>query len=352
MSANLDLLRALAVLMVLAQHLLRRAELLSVGPIPVETIGHFGVLLFFVHTSLVLMYSMHRACDRDAKELVRSFYIRRLFRIYPLSTVAIVAALALGVTTMGPVHGLAVTARPNLVAVSSDLLMVQNVTQAPSIINVLWSLPYEIQMYLVLPFLFLWINGRRRRFWLLLVLWSISVAAAEIQPHLPALSRLVILRFMPNFLPGVIAYCIGAGLWRKNFHLSGFWWMPFILLLVGIFTQSPTFGTGWVLCLFLGLCLPFFADVSNRWLRLIAQQIAKYSYGIYLSHPFAIWVSWGLMAGSSFWLRAVILITLLITLPVVLYHAVEYPMIQVGVHWARGSPSATIAVPRATAVGN
>ena len=129
MSANLDLLRALAVLMVLAQHLLRRAELLSVGPIPVETIGHFGVLLFFVHTSLVLMYSMHRACDRDAKELVRSFYIRRLFRIYPLSTVAIVAALALGVTSMGPVHGLAVTARPNLVAVSSDLLMVQNVTQ-------------------------------------------------------------------------------------------------------------------------------------------------------------------------------------------------------------------------------
>ena len=50
MSANLDLLRALAVLMVLAQHLLRRAELLSVGPIPVETIGHFGVLLFFVQT--------------------------------------------------------------------------------------------------------------------------------------------------------------------------------------------------------------------------------------------------------------------------------------------------------------
>jgi peptidoglycan/LPS O-acetylase OafA/YrhL len=157
MSANLDLLRALAVLMVLAQHLLRRAELLSVGPIPVETIGHFGVLLFFVHTSLVLMYSMHRASDRDAKELVRSFYIRRFFRIYPLSTVAIVAALVLGVTTMGPVHGLAVTARPNLVAVSSDLLMVQNLTQAPSIINVLWSLPYEIQMYLVLPFLFLWI---------------------------------------------------------------------------------------------------------------------------------------------------------------------------------------------------
>src|SRR6185312_10712026 len=91
---------------------------------------------------------------------------------------------------------------------------------------------------------FLWINGRRRRFWLLLVLWSISVVAAEIQPHLPALSRLVILRFMPNFLPGVIAYCIGAGLWRKNFHLSGFWWMPFILLLVGIFTQSRTFRTG------------------------------------------------------------------------------------------------------------
>ena len=68
MSANLDLLRALAVLMVLAQHLLRRAELLSVGPIPVETIGHFGVLLFFVHTSLVLMYS----CTERPTEMPRN----------------------------------------------------------------------------------------------------------------------------------------------------------------------------------------------------------------------------------------------------------------------------------------
>lgn len=40
--------------------------------------GITGVCFFFVHTSLVLMFSL----ERDPE--VGSFYLRRMFRIYPL----------------------------------------------------------------------------------------------------------------------------------------------------------------------------------------------------------------------------------------------------------------------------
>ena len=97
-SSNLDVLRAIAVLLVLAQHLSRRMHIEHIAWVPTSSLGLFGVLLFFVHTSLVLMYSLHRSKDRcglHGPPLLRDFYIRRAFRIYPLSILAICVALAL-----------------------------------------------------------------------------------------------------------------------------------------------------------------------------------------------------------------------------------------------------------------
>src|SRR5690242_15749179 len=57
-SPNLDLLRTLAVLYVVIFHLLLFFEKTNLGLL--WSIGHWGVLLFFVHTSLVLMFSLER----------------------------------------------------------------------------------------------------------------------------------------------------------------------------------------------------------------------------------------------------------------------------------------------------
>jgi peptidoglycan/LPS O-acetylase OafA/YrhL len=86
-SANLDLLRAIAVLCVYFAHLLD-----ALGRHDFGSLGRFGVILFFVHTSFVLMGSLERLqqTGTDDWTLTLGFWCRRLFRIYPLSILFVV----------------------------------------------------------------------------------------------------------------------------------------------------------------------------------------------------------------------------------------------------------------------
>ena len=140
LSFNLDLLRAVAVTLVLAQHLLNRFYFAKLG-LSGPPIGTFGVLIFFVHTCLVLMYSMERS-NLGGLPLALNFYIRRIFRIYPLSIVAVLAAVALRLDSgMNGLPGLSHVAHIGLGRIISNLLLIQNIVRPGSIINVLWSFP-------------------------------------------------------------------------------------------------------------------------------------------------------------------------------------------------------------------
>jgi peptidoglycan/LPS O-acetylase OafA/YrhL len=307
-STNLDVLRSMAVLMVLINHLTRHYRWNRF-----DDLGIFGVLLFFVHTSLVLMYSMQRSGLTGAS-LFRDFYIRRFFRIYPLSILTVLAAVALHLHSDG--RGLAFGSRPGALELTSNLLLVQNLTHANSIVGPLWSLPLEVQMYLALPFLFLW---RRRSLGWLLALWLACGLLGHFVQTIPALGWFTLMLYVPNFLPGVIAFAL-----PEKRSLPSFCWPLFVLLLTGAYLWSPSRRMGATLCLLLGLALPRFREITFRPLTLIANRIATYSYGIYLGHSFFIWYaftrhdSWIL-----FWLMWVII-------PVILYHALEHPAIQLG----------------------
>jgi peptidoglycan/LPS O-acetylase OafA/YrhL len=327
-SANLDFLRSIAVLLVLAQHLCLRLHIGRIGLMPTTAWGLFGVLLFFVHTSLVLTYSLERSRLSGAP-LLKNFYIRRIFRIYPASILAVCTALALHLNSdINGISGLSHGQLPGALSIGANLMLVQNLAHAKSIVDVLWSLPFELQMYVFLPFLFIWIRGRKM-FWPLLGVWILSVVAAMVQPHISGLGRLSILLFVPNFLPGIVAY--------SRIHVPRIqwgWWPPFVLALATAFTFRPVASTGWGLCLLLGILIPSFAEIPTPWLRWVGNHIATYSYGIYLSHQFCIWLALGVLAPYSLWLRIAVLVASLVALPVLLYHAIEKPMIGVGVRIA------------------
>jgi peptidoglycan/LPS O-acetylase OafA/YrhL len=307
-STNLDVLRSMAVLMVLFDHLTRHYHYDRYGDI-----GFFGVLLFFVHTSLVLMYSMQKS-RLKGMALVKDFYIRRFFRIYPLSVLAILVAVALHLHADG--RGLSFGPRPSVLELISNLFLIQNLTYSDSIIGPLWSLPLEIQMYLVLPFLFLW---RKLSFWRLLVLWAACGLMGHFPEAIPSLAWFSLLIFVPNFLPGVMAFTRP----QKKF-IPSYLWPPFVLLLALVFLREPSRRIGGELCLLLGIALPCFEEITFSPLRFVSHHIATYSYGIYLGHSFFIW--WALTQHNNwilFWLMWLII-------PAILYYAFERPMINLG----------------------
>jgi peptidoglycan/LPS O-acetylase OafA/YrhL len=307
-SANLDLLRAIAVLLVLLNHLTRHYHYDLF-----DNVGFFGVLLFFVHTSLVLMYSMQRS-HLTGLPLVKDFYIRRFFRIYPLSILAVLTAVALHLHADG--RGLAIGPRPGPVELISNLLLIQNLTNSSSIVGPLWSLPLEIQMYLFLPFIFLW---KKRSVAALLVAWLVCGALGHFQQTIPALAWFSVLLYAPNFLPGIIAFTL-----PEKRILPSWLWPVFILALTAAFFFFPSRRLGGIACLLLGAGIPFFKEITLRPLKFVANRLATYSYGIYLGHSFFIW--WALTEHSSwifFWL-------LWLIIPVVLYHVFEHPALEIG----------------------
>lgn len=274
------------------------------------------------------MWSMERSGLRGGP-LLKDFYVRRVFRIYPLSVFAIVVAVALHLdSNVNGVAGLSYGALPSKLAIASQLLLVQNLVHIKSIVNVLWSLPFEVQMYLFLPVLFIWAR-RRRAFFPLLALWAVSLIGAWIQPRVGALDRFSLLRFVPCFLPGIIAFSL-----PQIPRLRSYLWPIFILGLVATFTLNPLLPMGWALCLVLGIAIPLFGEIQTKWVRTICNRIATYSYGIYISHQFCIWFALGVLAARPLWLRLGVLTTSLVIVPVLLYHGLEKPMIRVGIRVA------------------
>jgi peptidoglycan/LPS O-acetylase OafA/YrhL len=293
-----------------------------------DAIGRFGVILFFLHTSLVLMLSLDRTASEPA--FAARFYLRRAFRIYPLSILAITISFALHLppnawSRLQSYH----IGFPQLI---SNLLLVQNITQHPPVLGVLWSLPLEVQMYAVLPFLFLLVQSERWRMRLLACL-GVAVFSAWLVWSLTG--KLNIFAFIPCFLAGVMAYkragakpALPAWIWIVL--------IPALTLSVAAmpfyerhFLEPISLPMEWAVVWTLGFTWPRFREVTWKPLLRAAAQVAKYSYGIYLAHTYALYICFVQYRGS----RAIgVLLATVITaaLAVAAYHLVERPFIAAG----------------------
>ena len=276
-SQNLDVLRALAVGLVVISHLLIEYSQLMIGRFHVQSLGTLGVLIFFVHTCLVLMQSLERHGSAGEHRMRGgSFLLMRAFRIYPMS---ILVVLAVSLAERLSSHG-----GPSVSTVLSNIVLIQNLTGAPSVTPVLWSLPYEVQMYLFLPGLFVLASlaGRRAWCWILL-LWLAAIVVILLVWRLGLNYELV--KFFPCFLPGVLAYCLRHSARRYPaavlFLFVGAGAVIFPML-VGVGYSATVLS--WVFCLLLGVILPQCRELRTPWLRTCGKTIAKYSYGIYLVH--------------------------------------------------------------------
>ena len=316
-SSNLDLLRAVAVLCVFFAHL---HDVCSGDHSEISWhFGQMGVLIFFVHTSLVLMRSIQRM-RLGGTSLFVSFYVRRWFRIYPLSVCCVLWAYASGIT---PEH---VARHWNIRELLTNLSLTQNLFYTDSMVGGLWTLPLEVQMYLVLPILFVLFRSRSLQWLFVLLILTIPVAMAQ-----PAITgRLNVLGYVPCFLGGVLAWRI-ADLYGPV--LSGGYWPAALIAVTPVWllaTRAQDMLYRWGFCLALGLVIPWFRDISWRCLTYPAKVVAKYSYGIYLSHIAVMMFAFRDLRSHSSVVQWSVFVVLAVTVPLIAYHVVENPLILAG----------------------
>jgi peptidoglycan/LPS O-acetylase OafA/YrhL len=145
--AWLDALRGIAALMVVYTHFaLNALPGLYQATNSWWLAGTFGVALFFVISGYIVPASLERHGS------VRSFWISRFFRLYPLWIAAIGAVFLLHVTAVR-------TMTPGAVAhwkqyLLAHLTMLQQLMRVESYINVMWTLSLEMAFYFMVVALY------------------------------------------------------------------------------------------------------------------------------------------------------------------------------------------------------
>jgi peptidoglycan/LPS O-acetylase OafA/YrhL len=127
--------------------------------------GQYGVFVFFLVSGYIVPASLER------KGSVRSFWVSRLFRLYPLYLLALVSVFVLAQFGLGSLHGMG---RHPATSVLNHVFMLSNVLGGPNGINVIWTLSYEMAFYLLLTAAF--VAGVHRRSGL----WALGFAAAAV----------------------------------------------------------------------------------------------------------------------------------------------------------------------------
>lgn len=210
--AGIEALRGVAALMVLLYHLV---ELLKV-PLPgslafVRTHFGLGVPLFYALSGFVLAYGYSGGLisPRD----IKTFYIRRLFRIAPLFYFMLVLWLVVNWLVWD--------------AYSSPLALLLNLTLTfglvpgmhESVVWAGWSIGIEVLFYLVFPIIALLTPGVRSALFALVMGCVLSGAtyAALAGSNIGNYAYMNLVTQLPNFLCGVLVY----HLWqRADFRTS------------------------------------------------------------------------------------------------------------------------------------
>ena len=172
--AWLDVLRGLAALAVVFDHA-SYYVLQHVRAIVYQWFdpGNYGVFVFFIISGYIVPASLER------KGSVRTFWVSRLFRLYPLYLLAVGIAVALYMMHFGSVRGEASDPETSIL---SQLLMMSNVLAGQNLPNVVWSLSYEMVFYLLLTALFI-ARVHKRSSWYALAFAAAAVAIGGLLPQ-------------------------------------------------------------------------------------------------------------------------------------------------------------------------
>lgn len=337
---NLDVLRAVAVLCVLANHV----GLLVHPPASVVAlvthIGNAGVQLFFVHTALVLMASLER--QGDDRHWIGVFYLRRALRIYPLAIATVLLVVATGMPRLVPmIGGHAASSHWPASVVAANAALVQNLLDLPDVLGPFWTLPVEVDMYVLLPFCFLVARRPSGRGMAALLVALVAASFVTTASAVPGAWRLNVFQYGPCFFGGILAFHLlrsGARPARASWTLA--------VLLVAVIAAvplladtAPVYLKLWLPCLLLGLALPSIAELPLSTVTVVGKTIARYSYGIYLLHVPIFWFAFDVCRAVPLAVQIIIAVVGLFVVPWAAFHVIEQPAIRFGQQLTHRGPT-------------
>lgn len=329
---GVDALRGLCALAVIAYHFSHWSGA-EFGPIidaALHKAGIYGVEAFFIISGFSLYVASEKRNFARWSE-VRSFFVRRSFRILPLlfaatlATAVMMAINGAGVgiwRLVGNMTVLPIVARPELAIATGA-----------------WSLGVEWGFYLLFPLLMLW---RRRLVWMQAFgIVALAAFAVLIGPtDLAAQSALYV--SVPNHLAFFLAGML-LGRWRGR-QISGAVFTgavaiilaAFALVLPSVSEQAETVS-GWPRGAFFLLSVALVA-VFAAWRGGNSKALVwlgNVSFGLYITHPLAFAACNRLMGDGGIMLIAAVLLTLAAS--TVSYYGFEKPLMRLGKRFS-GAP--------------
>lgn len=314
---ELDVLRFFAFLFVFFHHNLpRTAETARLNSHSGHLLTSFangmgsGLCLFFVLSAYLITELLVREKTAKGKLDVRSFYIRRILRIWPLYFLG----LAIGV-----VYVLFRPESSSLWRFGAYALLMGNWycvvhTASTTPVDILWSISVEEQFYLIWP----WVSAANAKWvlkWTAAALMVISMATLLILGALGATTDTVWFNSLVQFgmfgAGATVSLVLKGGapklpMWaRGSMFLSAvvLWWVSSYLTHIKDPFVSPS-GINYLIgytCTAIGsvLLLLAFLGIPSRWLPGPLIYLGKISFGLYVFHAIARMLTYVIAPGRS-----------------------------------------------------
>ena len=153
---ELDGLRGIAVVLVMALHIFKRASYFTEHPVllgitNITTVGWVGVDIFFTLSGFLITSILLKS--KTGEHYFRNFYVRRILRIFPLYYAAIALVLLFAPKVEEEFTAQINTALPIMLLYQQNWAMLFKDFHITQYLGITWSLAIEEQFYLLWPFI-------------------------------------------------------------------------------------------------------------------------------------------------------------------------------------------------------
>lgn len=277
---DIDGMRAIAVVSVILFHL---------GFFPN---GYLGVDIFFVISGFLITQIIHKEALKGQFTIV-NFYLRRIRRILPLVMVVCLVALVVAWLVMLPddMENLAQSViATNLFSNNILLLLTSknywNVVNEYKPLMHTWSLGVEEQFYVVFPLIFLFLQGRKTKYilWIILGMTAVSLIMFFVQDRIEPKFYLIQYRFFELAIGGIGAIVLKDKMIDARAK-------PFLLLVILLIlcfgsVLTPELRIFIITLATLGVLLPSKEQVFIRYAleNPVSVYLGKISFSLYMWH--------------------------------------------------------------------